>query len=307
MCCIDELTSCVNEFLAAVKMSPHSLVSNRPRLSALLCLICTLVSLTVAQTTDSLVLQATTDSPVKQCPAPTGGGAQSTCVCQTDNGQIIDLRPLDLAQKNGKAKFTGLKDEKGYSYDYNPCTPFNEGTGNACQNVFMCQKLVSKGLIYTVASTEQIMQESGKYYAQYHGPGNRVTKVYLNCDQCNHDGTISSVDASETSGGTESDYVLQLHSCHACPGGCGGGCGVAAGIIGIVLIIVIIVSLVAYFIIGALLLKFHFHASGTDIIPNKSFWCQLPLLIKDGFVFTFSPCVKFIGEKTGRRNDYQKI
>ena len=42
----------------------------------------------------------------------------------------------------------------------------------------------------------------------------------------------------------------------------------------------IIVSLVAYFIIGALLMKFQFHASGTDVIPNKTFWIQLPLLIK---------------------------
>ena len=74
-------------------MVPKSLVST---LSALLCLICTLVSLTVAQTTNS---------PDSQCPAPTGGGAQSTCVCQTDSGKIIDLRPLDRASKDGKAKY----------------------------------------------------------------------------------------------------------------------------------------------------------------------------------------------------------
>ena len=42
----------------------------------------------------------------------------------------------------------------------------------------------------------------------------------------------------------------------------------------------IIVSLVAYFIIGAILMKVHFHASGSDIIPNKAFWTQFPLLIK---------------------------
>ena len=29
--------------------------------------------------------------------------------------------------------------------------------------------------------------------------------------------------------------------------------------------------------------------------------------LQDGFVFTFGPCVKCIGEKTGMRNDYQKI
>ena len=89
-------------------------------------------------------------------------------------------------------RFTGIKDIKeGYSYDYNPCTPFSEGTQNACQNVFVsvchdvensihfltflqvCQTLAAKQLIYTVADgNEQIYFEpsSGKYYVQYTGP-----------------------------------------------------------------------------------------------------------------------------------------
>ena len=27
-------------------------------------------------------------------------------------------------------------------------------------------------------------------------------------------------------------------------------------------------------------MKFHYNASGSDIIPNKKFWIQLPLLVK---------------------------
>jgi hypothetical protein len=71
---------------AAVKMDPRFLVSNRPTLAALLCLICALLSLSVAQD--------------KPCTAPSGG---STCMCKTDAGKIIDLSPL--SRSDGKAEY----------------------------------------------------------------------------------------------------------------------------------------------------------------------------------------------------------
>jgi len=72
--------------------------------------------------------------------------------------------------------------------------------------------------------------------------------------------------------------------------------------------------LAGYFIVGALVMKFKFQATGTDIIPNKGFWFVLPFLVKvynydnytyamytvtchilqDGFLFTFSPCVSAV-------------
>ena len=38
-------------------------------------------------------------------------------------------------------------------------------------------------------------------------------------------------------------------------------------------------GLVSYFVIGALIMKYRYNASGTDIIPNKKFWLSLPFLI----------------------------
>jgi hypothetical protein len=35
-----------------------------------------------------------------------------------------------------------------------------------------------------------------------------------------------------------------------------------------------------YFVAGVLIMKFHYNAAGTDIIPNKNFWMDFPLLIK---------------------------
>ena len=39
-------------------------------------------------------------------------------------------------------------------------------------------------------------------------------------------------------------------------------------------------SLGAYFVIGALVMALHYKRSGSEIVPNKNFWVQFPLLIK---------------------------
>ena len=73
------MCSKLKEFSPAVGMSAQTIVSVRPSLLALLCLSCALVSLTVAQGDTA-------------CDVPTG--TTSTCTCQTESGQIIDLNPL---------------------------------------------------------------------------------------------------------------------------------------------------------------------------------------------------------------------
>ena len=42
----------------------------------------------------------------------------------------------------------------------------------------------------------------------------------------------------------------------------------------------LLVGVAVYLIAGALIMKFHYNASGSDIIPNKKLWIQFPLLIK---------------------------
>ncbi len=39
-------------------------------------------------------------------------------------------------------------------------------------------------------------------------------------------------------------------------------------------------ALIAYFVIGAVIMKVKYNAAGSDIIPQKAFWFALPLLIK---------------------------
>ena len=41
-----------------------------------------------------------------------------------------------------------------------------------------------------------------------------------------------------------------------------------------------VVGLVVYFVVGILVLKMRYGKTGTDVIPNKTFWKELPFLIK---------------------------
>ena len=42
----------------------------------------------------------------------------------------------------------------------------------------------------------------------------------------------------------------------------------------------LLVAIVAYFVAGILIMKFHKKATGTDVIPNKALWIATPFLIK---------------------------
>ena len=39
-------------------------------------------------------------------------------------------------------------------------------------------------------------------------------------------------------------------------------------------------GILTYFIVGAVIMKVRYEATGTDIIPNKNLWFQLPSLVK---------------------------
>ena len=79
------------------------------KLLALLYLGYGLISLTLGQSDEA-------------CPVPAAAGTQSTCVCQTDGGRTIDLRPL--AKKDGTARYVVLSNTSSadpLEYSYN-CT-----------------------------------------------------------------------------------------------------------------------------------------------------------------------------------------
>ncbi|XP_064392216.1 cation-dependent mannose-6-phosphate receptor-like isoform X2 [Halichondria panicea] len=73
--------------------------------------------------------------------------------------------------------------------------------------------------------------------------------------------------------------------------------GVSPGIVGIVLICVVLGAVILYFIIGSIVMFQVKGARGIEVVPNYSFWKDLPFLIKDGFLFTFQPCLSGCSKK----------
>ncbi|KAG7212728.1 hypothetical protein KM043_012995 [Ampulex compressa] len=67
---------------------------------------------------------------------------------------------------------------------------------------------------------------------------------------------------------------------------------------GSILVILCFVFSGIYFVGGALVLKFLRGATGWEMLPNHTFWCELPSLVRDGIVFTFNCC---------RADSYERI
>ena len=58
---------------------------------------------------------------------------------------------------------------------------------------------------------------------------------------------------------------------------------------GEILLVVFFCGLVIpYVVLGMVYMRVRNHATGTDMIPNKAFWIEVPGLIREGFRFTFS-------------------
>lgn len=94
---------------------------------------------------------------------------------------------------------------------------------------------------------------------------------------------------------------------------------------------IIPVGIAIYIVVGVLVMKLHYQATGTDVIPNKGFWMSFPFLIKvckshtshpeselgcsyrsiillllfivqDGFLFVISPITKAV-----RKDKYESF
>lgn len=217
--------------------------------------------------------------PGDPCPSVIG---EPSCVCNHPDGKI-DLTPLANPTSEGP-KFTELEGPNNYKYSYNPCNSYGEGL---CGNVHSCQIAINnEDLMYSIASagTEgMFIHPDGTPYVHYTGAGGRNVYVFLHCS--NDGNPKMEAEGDEI---IFFEYVFHLHSKHACPGG---NAPSIAGPIGIVIVVLLIVGVGVYFVMGAVVMRVKYNASGQDLIPNKAFWKSLPGLLKDGTLLVFSPCI----------------
>lgn len=210
-----------------------------------------------------------------------------SCVCDTGKG-IIDLTPVVGHGK--QPRFTKVQypySDRTDVFAYNPCYKYSQST---CTDCFVCD-IDSTGYDFCRAdSTEDIYIETdGTPYAFYTGITS-VVKVYLNCTK-SEDPVLVSKGAKTSNDGTIETFILS--SCHSCPGGC--KTASVVGLAGLMVIIVLVFAVLAYFLIGAIVLKVKYDANtGMDMIPHKNFWKEFGLLIKDGCVLTCAPVKKMV-------------
>ncbi|KAL5457487.1 hypothetical protein EMCRGX_G034753 [Ephydatia muelleri] len=209
---------------------------------------------------------------------PKEGG--SSCKCQTPSG-LIDLTPL--SSTTGPS-FT-IKDSSGVTYTYNPCQGFSDGGCPSGTSVCQASTTVLGTIGTEVIHYDVALSITGLLIA-YSATGSRV-QVNLICNQ------TATTPILTYNGKIITLTVFDLTSCQCCYGGCtpsAGSSAVAPGIIGIVFIVVIIAAIVVYFMAGSIYMSTQRNASGLDIIPNRTFWLEIPFLIWDGMKFSVSPC-----------------
>ena len=171
--------------------------------------------------------------------------------------------------------------------DYNPCTPFSEGT--KCDDDLVCAHDADRKNFYSAGRSFDTQVAKGgsvlfKYIGTKEGGITRETAITLVCDRNADTPIIQKV----VKNASENKYSFELTSRCACPGVCpvtppGTGKNMSVGSI---LLTIFFVMFGAYFIFGHLFLKYHRNLDGESSIPNYEFWKELPTNVKEGFAFT---------------------
>lgn len=139
---------------------------------------------------------------------------------------------------------------------------------------------------------------------------NSRMEIKLDCDKDAPSDVRPSLDSNDVVSGTMV-YKLSMKSKFACPdpaisGPRGGGGGAYAGTYplgaGGIILIILFAFFIIYIIVGMLVMKFKFQATGIEIIPNVHFWKELPFLFKDGILLIWDGILKIT-----KKGKYQQL
>ncbi|XP_045451751.1 uncharacterized protein LOC123660762 [Melitaea cinxia] len=225
--------------------------------------------------------------------------SKGPCSCEYPNGTGIDLSPTVkgtfYSTQSYKVKNNGTQFELS-TYYYHPCSdvmlPINDtASNNSCdkplsicryKNVFdltnQTEKLYKKdgGNYEFLGKTNgSHFTPDGKSIYYFNGPSSTiVTLVCAETDDELH--LLSTVDPD--------NIVLTLYSRRAC-----------LTLIeeegrsfGSTLLIIFFSFVILYLVLGICTKKFLMGATGIEVVPNLSFWSDLPNLVKDGWAFALN-------------------
>lgn len=224
------------------------------------------------------------------------------CSCNLKDGRKISLWPIDNGKKS-YARFTVPdKQGQGYQYRYSPCTPFSTGNiGAECQNVLGCQSggigagpfaIAYKDALFVDYNTNINMYTFTYTGSDTPNSGSRKMIIQLKCDKNAEEPSLEPFDDS-----TVPYYITTLTTKHVCLSDLQIKKALS---IGSILCIVFFVLLVVFMAAGIAINKYALHKEGSDVVPLKSFWLDLPGLVKDGARFTYQ-------KVRGKNEQYEQI
>lgn len=209
---------------------------------------------------------------------------ESGCRLKLSSGETLDFC---ATFNNGAVRWEGSDD----IYEYNgkdgvECDPMYPGQA-ICLGFPGSLILIGVGVRTNVACSVVSAGDSPTITVVYNGGENdRIAQVTVYFEQ----GRLEANFAFQSLDDDNRRYSFSYHVPR--DSGAGAGSGVDPGVPGIIILILLLVAVVAYIVIGVLVMRFYKGATGIEMIPNLSFWKDFPFLLKDGFVFTFTawPC-----------------
>jgi hypothetical protein len=160
----------------------------------------------------------------------------------------------------------------------NACSSQSESDVAACQQWPLSNPQWSNSL---GKASETMFNSSSSSNSNFQVTFGGTTSTLSILFTCNEDGGVGTPKfLSETT----NKFQVSWESQYACPIGSGGNNKGLSG--GSIFLIILLVVIVVYFVAGILWQKYRNHATGSDLIPNKEFWTELPILVKDGCKFT---------------------
>ncbi|XP_064392193.1 uncharacterized protein LOC135339861 isoform X1 [Halichondria panicea] len=206
----------------------------------------------------------------------------------------------------GKLKYPFIfssedNDGKKYTYTFSPCGAKID-CGNTNKSVVLCQMdptdtTESAYVVIGASGSGNVAwkfaneSDTSHYTVTYGGGDNtfdtppKPRKGVISVTLTTQFGP-SFVFSGENSMPEELDYEFNANI----PPGDTAPASIPLGPVGIVLICLVLGAVIAYFIIGSIVMFQVKGARGIEVVPNYTFWKDLPFLIKDGFLFTFQPC-----------------
>jgi len=231
----------------------------------------------------------------------------AVCIAQTNcepeitfgDGSVWKFNLTGLWHAKGQDDKIVAQDSDLNNYYINVCGETTTASDDECKGASVCQEGLAydhhnAGSLKSQTFSYDNSTEPGKGLIITYGNGDtcsggdvRTTNLILVCDPYCESPLVDT--AKEIA---HCAYSIRITSKYAC-GEKGSSSGGAGETFALVVLLILLIGAVLYFAIGAVYQKKKKDASNLrEMIIHNEFWCSLPGMVKDGFLFIIHGCKK---------------